>query len=55
MVPKALENLEIFEKNILKILEYVKRVKIDQKQQKNEFFHSKFEFLVIFGPFIPIA
>ena len=33
----------------------VKVSKNDQKLKKCEFFNSKFEFLVIFGPFTPLA
>ena len=55
VIPKSLEKLALFNEIFLKRFKMGKMSKIDQKTQKIGFFNSKFEFLVIFGPFNPFA
>ena len=51
----SLEKLVVFEKIFQNIENMVKVSKNDQKLKKCEFFNSKFEFSVIFGPFTPLV
>ena len=56
LIQKSLKRLIVLKKKVFgKIEKTVKVFKNDQKMLKFEFFNSKFEILVIFEPFNPLA